>query len=127
MANEDDMIKRLVDALERNARLSSVSGGTSSDLNGTDSLIAKAKQSAAALDKLSMGLRLTTSSQRKYNDALYKNTRVVEQLEEELENLISEVVRECARDSRAFYHPMYSYQARCGKEIADAIEKKYGV
>ena len=87
MANEDDMIRRLVDAIERNARLSSVSGGTSSDLNGTDSLIAKAKQSAAALDKLSMGLKLTTSSQRKYNDALYKNTRVVEQLEEELENL----------------------------------------
>lgn len=88
MAIEDDMIKRLVDALERNARLSSVSSGSSgSDLSGTDALIAKAKQSAAALDKLSMGLRLTASSQRKYNDALYKNQRVVEQLEEELEGL----------------------------------------
>ena len=82
MAIEDDMIKRLVDALERNARLSSIATGSSaSDLSGTDALIAKAKQSAAALDKMSMNLRLTQSSQKKYNDALYRNTRVVEQLE----------------------------------------------
>jgi hypothetical protein len=47
--------------------------------------------------------------------------------QEELENLISEVVRECARVSWFFYDPMYNYQARCGKEIAEAIEKKYGV
>jgi hypothetical protein len=47
--------------------------------------------------------------------------------QEEMENLILEVVKDCARVSHFFYHPMYNYQARCGKEITEAIEKKYGI
>lgn len=47
--------------------------------------------------------------------------------EVELNDLIREVALDCARVSLGFYHPMYNYQARCGREIAQAIEKKYGV
>jgi len=47
--------------------------------------------------------------------------------ETELNDLIREVALDCARVSLGFYHPMYNYQARCGREIAQAIEKKYGV
>jgi hypothetical protein len=57
--------------------------------------------------------------------AAAKNT--YEFTESDLNNLIREVALDCARVSFGFYHPMYNYQARCGKEIAEAIEKKYGV
>jgi hypothetical protein len=54
-------------------------------------------------------------------------TNSYEFTETELNDLIREVALDCARVSLGFYHPMYNYQARCGKEIAEAIEKKYGV
>lgn len=47
--------------------------------------------------------------------------------EEELKDLIREIALDCARVSLGFYPPMYNYQARCGREIAQAIEKKYGI
>ena len=47
--------------------------------------------------------------------------------ETELNDLIREIALDCARVSLGFYHPMYNYQARCGREIAQAIEKKYGI
>lgn len=47
--------------------------------------------------------------------------------EAELKDLIREIALDCARVSLGFYPPMYNYQARCGREIAQAIEKKYGI
>lgn len=47
--------------------------------------------------------------------------------EAELNDIIREVALDCARISLGFYPPMYNYQARCGREIAEAIEKKYGI
>jgi hypothetical protein len=54
-----------------------------------------------------------------------KNT--YEFTEAELNDIIREVALDCARVSLDFYPPMYNYQARCGREIAQAIEKKYGI
>ena len=54
-----------------------------------------------------------------------KNT--YEFTESELNDLIREVALDCAGVSLGFYPPMYNYQARCGREIAQAIEKKYGI
>lgn len=45
----------------------------------------------------------------------------------ELAALVQQVSRDCATVSLRYYHPRYSYQHRCGQDIARAIESKYGV
>ena len=88
MAAEDDL-RRLIEVLERNSRGSGNSAGTTADGagSGTDNLIAKAKKTADALDRMQSSLNLTAGAKRKYRDAVYSNTRMVEELEEELEKL----------------------------------------
>jgi hypothetical protein len=88
MAAEDDL-RRLIEVLERNSRGSGNSAGTTTDGagSGTDNLIAKAKKTADALDRMQSSLNLTVGAKRKYRDAVYSNTRMVEDLEEELEKL----------------------------------------
>lgn len=48
-----------------------------------------------------------------------------EVIHKELDRLVELIVQKCADRARFFYHPMYTYQSRCGQEIGTAIYEMF--